>query len=76
MAEPLRSYPVTAVFHGHAHHGRLEGRTARNVPVYNVSLPLLREVSPERPFKIFEVDLNANAENSRTGNVRQAVHRL
>jgi Icc-related predicted phosphoesterase len=76
LEEPLNRFPVTAVFHGHAHHGRLEGRTARNVPVFNVSLPLLREVSPERPFKIFEVDRHTNAENSRTGTVRQAVHRL
>ena len=26
LAEPLARYPVTAVFHGHAHNGALEGR--------------------------------------------------
>jgi Icc-related predicted phosphoesterase len=41
LEEPLTRYPVAAVFHGHAHRGRLEGRTRDGAPVYNVSLPLL-----------------------------------
>lgn len=57
LEEPLGRYPVTAVFHGHAHHGRPEGRTSRDVPVYNVSLPLLRRVQPEQPFRIFTVKI-------------------
>ena len=47
--------PVTAIFHGHAHHGQLEGSTTNETPVYNVSLPLLRERVPERPFRVIEV---------------------
>ena len=39
LEEPLNRYPVTAVFHGHAHHGSPEGRTAGGIPVYNVALP-------------------------------------
>src|SRR5262245_48959605 len=42
LEEPLNRGEVTAVFHGHAHHGTLEGRTAGGAPVYNVALPLLR----------------------------------
>lgn len=42
LEEPLHSYPVDAVFHGHAHHGTPEGRTTNGIPVYNVALPLLR----------------------------------
>ena len=57
LEEPLGRYPVTAVFHGHAHHGRPEGRTAKNVPVYNVSMSLMRELAPERPFRLLEIDL-------------------
>jgi Icc-related predicted phosphoesterase len=49
LEEPLNRYPVTAIFHGHAHHGSPEGRTQRNVPVYNVALPLLRQVYPDQP---------------------------
>jgi Icc-related predicted phosphoesterase len=47
--EPLNRYPVDLVFHGHAHRGRPEGRTRAGVPVYNVCLPLLREIDPDRP---------------------------
>jgi Icc-related predicted phosphoesterase len=55
LEEPLTRYPVTAVFHGHAHRGRLEGRTRTDVPVYNVSLPLLRQHTPDEPFRLVEV---------------------
>lgn len=46
LEEPLNRLQVTAAFHGHAHHGRSEGRTSTGVPVYNVSLPLLRRTQP------------------------------
>jgi Icc-related predicted phosphoesterase len=49
LEEPLNRYPVTAIFHGHAHHGSPEGRTQRDVPVYNVALPLLRRLFPDQP---------------------------
>jgi Icc-related predicted phosphoesterase len=52
LEEPINRYPVTAVFHGHAHHGAPEGRTTSGVNVYNVSLPLLRRLQPERPFRV------------------------
>ena len=49
LEETLNRYPVTAIFHGHAHHGSAEGRTQRDVPVYNVALPLLRRSFPNQP---------------------------
>ena len=56
LEEPLNRYPVTAVVHGHAHNGSPEGRTTAGVPVYNVSLPLMRRSFPGRaPFRILEV---------------------
>src|SRR5262245_39627225 len=55
LEEPLLRYPVSAVFHGHAHRGRTEGRTRGDVPVYNVCLPLLRETDPARPFRVIEL---------------------
>ena len=56
LEEPLARYPVTAVIHGHAHNGRLEGHTASGTPVYNVSMPLLRKCWPEQPpFRVIEV---------------------
>ena len=56
LEEPLNRYPVTAVFHGHAHKGSPEGKTTTGTPVYNVSLPLMRAHYPNRPpIRILEV---------------------
>jgi Icc-related predicted phosphoesterase len=60
LEEPINRYRVTAVFHGHAHRGSPEGRTAAGVPVYNVAMPLLARVNPDRPpYLIVEVPLDA-----------------
>ncbi len=57
LEEPLVRYPVTVVLHGHAHHGRPEGRTRGHVPVYNVCLTVLRNAAPERPpFRLVDLD--------------------
>jgi Icc-related predicted phosphoesterase len=56
LEEPIGRYPVSLVVHGHAHRGQLEGRTKSGVPVYNVSMPLLTRLFPDRaPFRVFEV---------------------
>lgn len=58
LAEPLSRYPVAAVFHGHAHRGSPEGKLGDGVPVYNVSLPLLRRLWPDRPpVRVVEVEV-------------------
>ena len=44
LAEPLNRHKVVAAFHGHAHIGTFEGRTNDNIPVYNVSKPLLTKM--------------------------------
>jgi Icc-related predicted phosphoesterase len=49
LEEPLNRYEVSAVFHGHAHRGSLEGRLASGAPVYNVAMPLLKRSFPDRP---------------------------
>ena len=56
LEEPVNRYGVTAVCHGHAHHGQVEGRTHGGVPVYNVALPLLRRRFPDqRPIRFLDV---------------------
>ena len=55
LEEPLVRYEVSAVFHGHAHHGQPEGRTSNGAPVFNVSLPLMQRTRPEQPFGRFDV---------------------
>ena len=60
LEEPLNRYPVNVVFHGHAHHGSLEGRTARGTPVFNVAMPLLMASFPDKPpFRVFELPIAA-----------------
>ena len=55
LEEPLSRFGVTAVFHGHAHKGALEGKTSKGIPVYNVSLPLLEKTG--RSFRVIEVNV-------------------
>lgn len=62
LEEPINRYRVTAVFHGHAHRGAPEGRTSAGIPVYNVAMPLLARINPDRPpYLILEFPLNADA---------------
>jgi len=72
LEEPINRYRVTAVFHGHAHRGTPEGRTATGVPVYNVAMPLLARINPDRPpYLIVEVpqdsDMPAQAPQAQRG---------
>ena len=56
LEDPLNRYPVSAVFHGHAHRGSLEGRTREGSPVYNVAMPLLVQAFPgQPPIRIVEL---------------------
>lgn len=62
LEEPINRYNTTLVVHGHAHHGAAEGRTTTGVPVYNVSVPVLRAAFPEQPtFRVFEVPVGSEA---------------
>ena len=45
---------VSAVVHGHAHHGSYEGRTLKGTPVYNCAQFVLREKFG-RPYALLEV---------------------
>ena len=77
LEEPIGRFPVTAVFHGHAHHGQPEGRTTSNVPVYNVSMSLMREHFPDRPFRMFEIDMTTTDDaDRRGGGDRRTVERV
>src|SRR5512142_2723070 len=54
LAAPVDAFRAQAVFHGHAHHGSLEGRTPAGVPVYNVAMPLLRKTF-DRRFRVLDI---------------------
>src|SRR3954466_16291270 len=67
LEEPINRHRVSAVFHGHAHGGSPEGRTSTGVPVYNVAMPLLARLNPDRPpFLILELPLDGDAVQHQT----------
>lgn len=55
LTEPIDNFNVTAVFHGHSHHGTAQGKTSKGIPVYNVAFPLLSKISPHKPYIIVEI---------------------
>lgn len=61
LAEPLDRYGAAVAFHGHAHSGTLRGTTMGGVPVFNVSLPLLRKERPGAMYYIYDVSAPAAA---------------
>ena len=55
LVAPCEAFGASAIFHGHAHHGRFEGRTpAKGIPVYNVAMPVLKRLFESR-FRVFDV---------------------
>jgi Icc-related predicted phosphoesterase len=53
LEEPINRFKATAVFHGHAHNGILDGKTSTGIPVYNVSAPALRKTG--KPYRVVEL---------------------
>jgi Icc-related predicted phosphoesterase len=54
LAAATEPFGALAMLHGHAHHGKLEGRTPKGIPVYNVAMPLLRKHFNDKRFRVFE----------------------
>src|SRR5262249_50179217 len=74
LEDPINRYQVDAVLHGHAHHGSPEGRTSAQVPVYNVSMPLLRRHFADRPpFRVLEVEREAAASSNGHAPLGEAI---
>jgi Icc-related predicted phosphoesterase len=57
LADPLDRYGAAVAFHGHAHSGIFRGQTPGGVPVFNVSLPLLRREGVGKMFYVHELAL-------------------
>jgi Icc-related predicted phosphoesterase len=55
LAEVVDRHGAALVFHGHAHHGSLTGKTTAGVPVHNVALGLLQSQDPPLVYRLFEV---------------------
>jgi Icc-related predicted phosphoesterase len=55
LESPINNFKAKVAFHGHAHHGSLEGETKADIPVYNVSLPVLERSLIEDLIYIHEL---------------------
>jgi Icc-related predicted phosphoesterase len=62
LADPIDRYGCALALHGHAHSGTFRGQTTGGVPVFNVSLPLLRKEGVGKMYYLHEmstVDVSA-----------------
>jgi uncharacterized protein len=55
LAEVVDRHGADLVIHGHAHHGKLDGKTTAGVPVHNVAITLLQAQTPPAVYRIFEI---------------------
>ena len=55
LADPINRFGASVVFHGHAHHGTHEGKTSKEIPVFNVAYALMQKLNPAQPYKLFEI---------------------
>ena len=55
LSEVIDRHGAVLAVHGHAHHGKLDGKTAGGVPVHNVALSLLMTHNGGKPYRVFEV---------------------
>ena len=55
LADALDRGGADVAFHGHAHNGSFAGKTPGGVPVFNVSVPVLKQRGFEQPYYVFEV---------------------
>lgn len=53
LSEAIDRFPVSAIVHGHAHHGTFEGRTPGGIPVFNCAFHLGKPGG--RPYHVLEL---------------------
>jgi uncharacterized protein len=55
LAEVIDRHGAKLALHGHAHHGKPDGKTSGGVPVHNVALSLLMQHNGGKPYRVFDV---------------------
>ncbi|HLZ00042.1 MAG TPA: metallophosphoesterase [Candidatus Angelobacter sp.] len=55
LSDVIDRHGASLALHGHAHHGKADGKTTGGVPVSNVSLPLLLAQDPPCAYRLFDV---------------------
>jgi hypothetical protein len=55
LAEVVDRHGADLVVHGHAHHGRVDGRTPAGVAVHNVAISLLQAQERSSVYRVFDL---------------------
>jgi uncharacterized protein len=55
LAEVIDRHGAKLAVHGHAHHGRPDGKTPGGIPVHNVALNLNLQHNGGKPYRVFDV---------------------
>jgi len=55
LAEVIDRHGADLIVHGHAHNGKVDGRTTAGIPVHNVAITLLQCQKPPAAYRIFDV---------------------
>ncbi|HEY8670276.1 MAG TPA: metallophosphoesterase, partial [Terriglobales bacterium] len=55
LAEVIDRHGADLVVHGHAHHGKPEGKTPGGCAVYNVAITLLQSQQPSASYRVFDI---------------------
>jgi len=55
LGEVVDRHGANLVVHGHAHHGKMDGRTPAGIAVHNVAISRLQSQEPSAVYRIFEM---------------------
>jgi Icc-related predicted phosphoesterase len=55
LGEVVDRHGANLIVHGHAHHGKMDGRTPGGIPVHNVAISRLQAQKPSAVYRIFEL---------------------
>ena len=55
LAEVVDRHGADLVLHGHAHHGKPDGRTTGGIAVHNVAISLLQAQEPPSVYRVFDL---------------------
>jgi Icc-related predicted phosphoesterase len=55
LADVIDRHGADLVVHGHAHNGKLSGRTTGGIPVHNVAITLLQSQQPPAAYRVFDL---------------------
>jgi uncharacterized protein len=55
LGEVVDRMGANLIVHGHAHHGKMDGRTPGGIPVHNVAISRLQAQKPSAVYRVFDM---------------------